>query len=504
MRTLEITIEGKAISGNHRTAQNDDGEYFTIPESEDYANQLRRLAKSETICNRMTDCKTRRQLAKSKLQQKQKSRKNRWLPAEFELLRRLYASEDVDDSVSIQAKLLKTRSKTAICAAAHRYGLALRKNGYRPVLRLKRLTKEKEKLTKEFDEKVVRAYQETKSVHEAGKLIGMCGQSVLKNLNRLGVKMRDQEWTEKEVATLRTFYSASTKPDINLIAKLLNKTRASVAVRASRLGLTDRKKGVRDDTHAKIVARQLEHGVGGYQSVMRGYRSDLGDNYFRSRWEANIARYLTFSKRRWQYEAKTFWFLEVKSGIRSYTPDFYLPNENIYIEVKGYMDQDSKTKLNRMQKYYPKIVVEVWDSARYESIEATASLIIPNWERKGISFITGAPTKEKKERLSEPGTICACGCEQVFNAISYDEAGRVHRRKYSTDECRIKAEREKGKQKRKDNKAKANSEIIKSKFKLANKVEQKQTKNKKTIESLPVGAVVPPGLFAEALKRASR
>ena len=49
MRTLEITIEGKAISGNHRTAQNDDGEYFTIPDARHYAERLRRLAKAAAV-----------------------------------------------------------------------------------------------------------------------------------------------------------------------------------------------------------------------------------------------------------------------------------------------------------------------------------------------------------------------------------------------------------------------------------------------------------------------
>jgi Holliday junction resolvase RusA-like endonuclease len=49
MQTLEITVEGKAVSGNHRTAQNEDGEYFTIPEARHYAERLRRLAKAAAV-----------------------------------------------------------------------------------------------------------------------------------------------------------------------------------------------------------------------------------------------------------------------------------------------------------------------------------------------------------------------------------------------------------------------------------------------------------------------
>lgn len=117
-------------------------------------------------------------------------------------------------------------------------------------------------------------------------------------------------------------------------------------------------------------------------------RPDLDNRFFRSRWEANYARYLNWLKARgeilgWEYEADTFWFHEIKRGVRSYLPDFKINNKDgsvIYHEVKGYNDAVSKTKLKRMAIYYPEIKIELIDSARYKSIERAMRKIIPGWE----------------------------------------------------------------------------------------------------------------------------
>ena len=63
-----------------------------------------------------------------------------------------------------------------------------------------------------------------------------------------------------------------------------------------------------------------------------------------------------------EHEPRVFWFLEIKRGIRCYLPDFRVDNldgSSHWVEVKGYMDAKSKTKINRFRKYYPeeKLVV---------------------------------------------------------------------------------------------------------------------------------------------------
>ena len=119
-----------------------------------------------------------------------------------------------------------------------------------------------------------------------------------------------------------------------------------------------------------------------YSRARGGKRKDLNNQYFRSAWEANIARYYNFIGVKWEYEPKTFVFENIKRGSVSYTPDFYLPDEDKWIEVKGWMDQKSKTKLNRFKKYYPdeykKLVIV--QEREYNEIKRKISPLIQYWE----------------------------------------------------------------------------------------------------------------------------
>lgn len=112
-----------------------------------------------------------------------------------------------------------------------------------------------------------------------------------------------------------------------------------------------------------------------------GRRADLGNTYFRSRWEANYARFLNFQKRAWKYEPKTFMFEGIQRGTCSYTPDFWLPDEEAYHEVKGWMDPKSATKLRRMGEYYPDVRVIVIGKDWFGDAERNGLCgVVPGWE----------------------------------------------------------------------------------------------------------------------------
>lgn len=119
-----------------------------------------------------------------------------------------------------------------------------------------------------------------------------------------------------------------------------------------------------------------------YSRTKSGKREDLGNVFFRSSWEANIARYFNFMGIKWQFEPKTFIFYAIKKGCVSYLPDFYLPEEDKWVEVKGWMDKKSVTKLNRFKKYYPEEYkkLELIDQKKYNEIKKKMSSLIPNWE----------------------------------------------------------------------------------------------------------------------------
>lgn len=104
--------------------------------------------------------------------------------------------------------------------------------------------------------------------------------------------------------------------------------------------------------------------------------------FFRSSWEANVAAYLQFKKEKniikeWEFEVDVFWFDRIKRGVRSYKPDFKITENDgsqYYIEVKGWMDAKSKTKLNRMRIYHPNIKIEVLGSKEYKELKKQSFL----------------------------------------------------------------------------------------------------------------------------------
>lgn len=96
-----------------------------------------------------------------------------------------------------------------------------------------------------------------------------------------------------------------------------------------------------------------------YSRAKSGKRKDLDNVFFRSRTEANYARYLKYTKVKFEYEPKTFWFEGIKRGTRAYIPDFYLPEVDEWHEFKGWLDKKSITKMKRMKKYYPEVFPKI-------------------------------------------------------------------------------------------------------------------------------------------------
>jgi hypothetical protein len=119
-----------------------------------------------------------------------------------------------------------------------------------------------------------------------------------------------------------------------------------------------------------------------------GRRADLDNRYFRSSWEANYARYLNWLKgqgqiRDWQYEAKVFTF-PIKRGTTEYRPDFLVTESDGTVtihEVKGYMDDKSRVRLDRMKRYYPDVKILLIDSSVYKGLEKLFSRPIDHWEK---------------------------------------------------------------------------------------------------------------------------
>ncbi len=116
-----------------------------------------------------------------------------------------------------------------------------------------------------------------------------------------------------------------------------------------------------------------------YTKGVGGTREDLG-RYFRSRWEANIARILEYESISYDYEAKVIVLLKGDNSELRYRPDFKLSNR--WIEVKGWWNERSKLIKQLMAEQHPEIQIEYIGEKVYKELEDYYASRIPKWERR--------------------------------------------------------------------------------------------------------------------------
>lgn len=106
------------------------------------------------------------------------------------------------------------------------------------------------------------------------------------------------------------------------------------------------------------IQKKLAELDGKTSSITKGKRSYIGKRpdlgiSLRSTWEADACRYFNHMGWKWFYEPQTFFFTKEKRGVISYLPDFYLPEQDIYIELKGFLDSRGRSAIHKFRKYYP-------------------------------------------------------------------------------------------------------------------------------------------------------
>lgn len=73
-------------------------------------------------------------------------------------------------------------------------------------------------------------------------------------------------------------------------------------------------------------------------------------------WELKTAIYFDKNKIKWIRNKKRFPYIDSKGKKRTYCPDFFIVDENYFIEVKGYITELDKCKWNQ----FP-LKLEIWD-----------------------------------------------------------------------------------------------------------------------------------------------
>src|SRR5262249_1697370 len=89
--------------------------------------------------------------------------------------------------------------------------------------------------------------------------------------------------------------------------------------------------------------------------------------------ERELAPVMHFSRTRWEYEPKTFpieWD-ENRNPVKAFTPDFYLPDLDLFIELTT-MKQSLVTKKNRkvrlLREFYPDVNIKILYERDYKNL----------------------------------------------------------------------------------------------------------------------------------------
>lgn len=94
------------------------------------------------------------------------------------------------------------------------------------------------------------------------------------------------------------------------------------------------------------------------ETEYKGYR-------FRSRLEARVAVLFDALRIKWLYEPEGF----ILSDGTRYLPDFYLPETETFVEVKGVMTQSDRHKVEQFVKDSGKAVVIIYDDFTFEACD---------------------------------------------------------------------------------------------------------------------------------------
>jgi hypothetical protein len=121
--------------------------------------------------------------------------------------------------------------------------------------------------------------------------------------------------------------------------------------------------------------------------------------------ERQFARLLDFYGIAWEYEPRTFILERDKAGnpVQAFTPDFYLPAYDLYIEITT-LNQKLVTKKNRkarrLRELHPEVNIRVFYQRDYLSLlmkyglEPPSQLVIPSADEAPPLWL-GAPDAEE-------------------------------------------------------------------------------------------------------------
>jgi hypothetical protein len=104
--------------------------------------------------------------------------------------------------------------------------------------------------------------------------------------------------------------------------------------------------------------------MGTKMPVFQVYRGD-GEPRFANDWELECAKILDYYGVPWLYEPRTFVLERDEDGrvAEAFTPDFYLPDQDLYLEItvmKQSLVTRKNRKLRKLRQLYPGVQIKLF------------------------------------------------------------------------------------------------------------------------------------------------
>jgi RNA recognition motif-containing protein len=211
------------------------------------------------------------------------------------------------------------------------------------------------------------------------------------------------------------FYASGGEPWNKGMSKENNPILANTGLKISRAltGITyEDRYGLEEAQKRKALQSQAMSGKNNHMFGKKsphakgGYRPDL-KHYVRSNWEADFARILKLSNLEYEYEPQTFSLTLPGNKPVNYTPDFYVPSLNTYYEIKGWMHDLDRQKIEAFTQQYPAIKLEVISATKFAEFALKYRDLV-KWECPRI------PAEQSFEFI-EVEKILPAGIEETYD-----------------------------------------------------------------------------------------
>jgi hypothetical protein len=110
-------------------------------------------------------------------------------------------------------------------------------------------------------------------------------------------------------------------------------------------------------------------------SEMPDFQADSGADrpQFVNQAELECANILDFYGLRWEYEPRSFVLEEDEKGrvLEAFTPDFYLPEQDLYLEVtvmKQSLITRKNRKIRKLRERYPDVKIKLFTKRDFERL----------------------------------------------------------------------------------------------------------------------------------------